>query len=247
MTDLCDDRARLPNGRVEVLPIEGTTVFINPITLTTSFCCPLRTAVATVASNQEFLSAAEDGRIFRSTRKAPNFRSSDPVSLLSLHLPRRKPPRNAMNCFSCVRLVSTRADVIISRKLPWSLSVGGDQLISPDFAPVVGTEGRGTTTRAAESGTMLSRRHSKQIGNRSHLSLTLSPRAPFARAVCGLPRICATPVSLPRPLSVYKIQSQVERRSGEISLFHANLDRFSGSLALKRNPQTAAMQCFCDG
>ena len=162
-----------------------------------------------------------------------------------------------MNSFpcACACLVSRRrrTNVIISRKLLWSLSfflpVGGDgdRLISPDFETVVwpragrpprargGVGGEGDAISAAVK------------TNRQSVSSPLPP--PSSLLILPLP--CAVfvvcPASAPTPslsLSLshsvcVEIQSQSESRSGEI----LQVPRESRPLlvvTLKWNPQTAS-------
>ena len=109
-----------------------------------------------------------------------------------------------MNSFPCMCRVSRRTNAIISQELLWSLSfcpVCGDQLISPDFPMVVGAADRETTARAAESRAMLSRRQSKQIGNRSLLPLSLLI-LPFPCAVFVVYPAYAPPPPPPPPPSL---------------------------------------------
>ena len=150
-----------------------------------------------------------------------------------------------MNSFpcACACLVSRRrrTNVIISRKLLWSLSfflpVGGDgdRLISPDFETVVwpragrpprargGVGGEGDAISAAVK------------TNRQSVSSPLPPPSSFCR--CPAPCLWSAPHLLRRRLSLslsltlsaskYKVSRRADlARSYK---FHANLDRFSWS------------------
>ena len=146
---------------------------------------------------------------------------------------------------------------------PFSLPSGGAQVISSDFATrrwlvatvAVVAAGPPHTRDGSESGAMLSRRQSKQIGNRSPLpacpttcTASLPPHTAFFQCrVCGLARLCAASV-----LELYEVDTnsvgKQMGRCGEIIPVPRNLGCSRGHAGVEGlECNTRAMQCFCYG
>ena len=113
----------------------------------------------------------------------------------------------ALHCFPCLQ-VNPGCNYFSEITLePFSLPIGGAQVISSDFATrrwLVATlvaAGPPHTRDGSESGAMLSRRQSKQIGNRSPLPASLPALPPsllilhFSSAVFVVWLACAPPKS----------------------------------------------------